>query len=97
MKEGDNSKLLSLKDFQSLVQNAPLVSMDFMIRDKDGKFLVGKRNNEPAKGYWFFPGGRILKNETRAAAFSRLTLVGIAHFDFLFFAFVFPFRAWSRV
>lgn len=25
--------------------------------------LLGKRNNEPLRGQWFTPGGRILKNE----------------------------------
>ena len=29
--------------------------------------------NKPAQNYWFVPGGRILKDETMAQAFARLT------------------------
>ena len=67
--------LISKEDFQNVVRLTPLVSMDFLIRNKEGKMLVGRRLNEPAKGYWFFPGGRITKNETRSVAFTRLTRV----------------------
>ena len=35
--------------------------------------LVGRRKNEPAKGWLFVPGSRISKNETLAAAFARVT------------------------
>ncbi len=34
---------------------------------------MGQRLNRPAKGLWFVPGGRILKNETLSDAFLRLT------------------------
>jgi len=34
---------------------------------------VGRRVNEPAKGMLFVPGSRISKNETRSAAFKRIT------------------------
>jgi colanic acid biosynthesis protein WcaH len=34
--------------------------------------LVGRRTNQPAKGFLFVPGGRIRKNESLAGAFSRL-------------------------
>ena len=33
---------------------------------------MGFRNNKPAKGFWFVPGGRILKNESLENAFIRL-------------------------
>lgn len=59
--------------FRTVVELTPLVSLDFVIRDPAGRVLVGYRKNRPAKGYWFVPGGRVGKNETRAAAFARLT------------------------
>ena len=31
-----------------------------------------RRNNPPAKGYWFVPGGRIRKDESFADAFRRI-------------------------
>ena len=64
---------------KSIVQNAPLVSIDLcLVHEK--KLLLGKRTNEPLKGKWFTPGGRILKNEPweecmRRVAYSELGLV----------------------
>ena len=43
--------------------NTPLGSIDLCIVF-DSQILLGKRKNEPLKGVWFTPGGRILKNET---------------------------------
>ena len=37
--------------------------------------LVGLRTNEPAKGFYFVPGGRIRKDETIQAAFVRILKV----------------------
>ena len=65
-------KLLSRSDFKTVVQLAPLVSIDLIIRDPEGKVLLGRRNNEPAKGSYFVPGGRILKDERIQDAFARI-------------------------
>lgn len=59
--------------FQTIVQNTPLVSIDLIIKNAQDQVLLGRRNNRPAQGYWFVPGGRIRKNETLAQAFKRLT------------------------
>ena len=64
---------LAAEDFERIVRLTPLVSIDLVVRTPDGKVLVGRRNHEPAKGTFFVPGGRITKNESRAAAFRRLT------------------------
>ena len=53
----------------------------------DGQLLLGKRNNEPLRGEWFTPGGRIHKNETWQDALLRIVevelgLSGIAVEDF---------------
>lgn len=61
------------EEFSAVVRLTPLVSIDLILRSPDGRFLVGHRKHEPAKGTYFVPGGRISKNETRAAAFKRLT------------------------
>lgn len=34
--------------------------------------LLGLRNNRPAQGFWFVPGGRVLKDERRADALARV-------------------------
>lgn len=59
--------------FRTIVELTPLVSLDFVVRDRAGRILVGHRKNRPAQGYWFVPGGRVGKNETRRSAFARLT------------------------
>lgn len=65
--------LLNKEDFAHVVRSTPLISLDFIIENEFGEFLVGRRNNRPAKGYWFVPGGRVLKGETLEHAFMRLS------------------------
>jgi len=60
--------------FKAVIDNAPLISIDLVVRNASGEVLLGQRLNRPAKGFWFVPGGRILKNESLSAAFRRLTL-----------------------
>lgn len=59
--------------FADVIRLTPLVSMDLVVRAPDRRVLVGRRVNEPAKDRFFLVGGRITKNESRAAAFRRLT------------------------
>ena len=60
--------------FRTVISSTPLFSMDLIIRNSEGNFLLGKRTNRPAQGCWFVPGGRVMKNESLDAAFERLTL-----------------------
>jgi colanic acid biosynthesis protein WcaH len=69
-KPGDR---LAPEDFDSVVRLTPLVSIDLVVRSPEGRVLVGRRRNEPAKGVFFTAGGRITKNETLAAAFKRIS------------------------
>ncbi len=64
--------MLSATGFARVVRDTPLVSIDLVVLH-NSKALLGKRCNEPAKGYWFVPGGRIRKNESINKAFYRLT------------------------
>ena len=59
--------------FQMVVDSAPLLSIDILIK-KDNKILLGKRINKPAQGYFFSTGGRINKNETIDNAMARVAL-----------------------
>ena len=63
---------LSNSEFKEIVRNTPLVSIDLVIADPSGAILMGWRENEPAKGTWFVPGGRIRKDERIADAFDRI-------------------------
>ena len=78
--------MLDAKTFKTVVENTPLVSIDLCLMC-DGQVLLGKRTNEPLKGKWFTPGGRIYKNETWQDALLRIAevelgLIGIAVEDF---------------
>ena len=70
--------MIDVSSFRTVIENTPLVSIDIcLIYDK--KILLGNRNNEPGRGQWFTPGGRILKNEPwqecmRRVAYSELGL-----------------------
>jgi colanic acid biosynthesis protein WcaH len=64
--------LLSTDDFHSVVRLAPLLSIDLIIRNACGQVLLGLRNNEPAKGFYFVPGGIVLKQERLHEAFARI-------------------------
>ncbi|NVK57498.1 MAG: GDP-mannose mannosyl hydrolase [Alteromonadaceae bacterium] len=61
--------------FKSVISSTPLISIDLIVENENQQILVGYRNNRPAKGYWFVPGGRVQKGESLDLAFSRLTEV----------------------
>ena len=63
---------LNATDLRNVVRKTPLVSIDLVIRDTSNKILLGLRTNEPAKGSYFVPGGRILKDERLNDAFARI-------------------------
>lgn len=63
---------LSSADFKTIVKSTPLISIDFIVRNSQKNVLLGKRTNRPAQGFWFVPGGRVLKDEPFESAFKRL-------------------------
>lgn len=64
---------MNQEDFLNIIDKAPLVSIDIILTDEADRVLLGYRNNRPAKGYWFVPGGRVRKNETLELAMSRIS------------------------
>lgn len=64
--------LLSDETFLNIIKNTPLVSIDILVKNNKNEILLGMRTNEPAKGFYFTPGGRIKKNEAIRNAFSRI-------------------------
>ncbi|HEX4895244.1 MAG TPA: NUDIX domain-containing protein [Solimonas sp.] len=60
------------EDWARVVQHAPLVSIDLIVRRADNAVLLGRRRNEPAQGLWFVPGGVIRKGETLDEAYARI-------------------------
>jgi len=67
-----SAPFLTSEQFSNACSALPLVSIDLVISTADGQLLLGKRNNAPARNFWFTPGGRIRKNEALAAAKSRI-------------------------
>lgn len=62
---------LPARQFELVVRNAPLLAVDFLISSPDGRVLLGKRRNPPARGTWCVPGGRVRKCESIAQAVAR--------------------------
>jgi colanic acid biosynthesis protein WcaH len=73
MCSSDEISKLAVEDFSRVIRCAPLVSIDLIVEDTFGRYLLGWRNNPPAKGCWFVPGGRIYKDEAISSAFSRIS------------------------
>jgi len=68
---GESSPMLDDATFKTVVDSAPLISIDILAR-KNNKVLLGKRVNKPAQGYYFSTGGRVNKNETVNSAMGRI-------------------------
>jgi len=68
---------MDTKQALNIINSTPLVSVDLIIENPDKEILLGKRVNRPAQGFWFVPGGRILKNETIKDAIKRVSLAEI--------------------
>jgi colanic acid biosynthesis protein WcaH len=66
-------KRLEKKDFLKVLDMTKLVSIDLVVKDQNNRILLGFRVNEPARGAWFVPGGRIMKDETLEEAFERIS------------------------
>ena len=65
--------MIGEEEFSTSVSHLPLVSIDLLVRNSEGSILLGKRENRPAMGHWFVPGGRIRRMERFDAAFRRIT------------------------
>jgi len=51
------------EEYKIILKKMPILCVDLLIVFGK-KFLLLKRNNEPAKGEYWFPGGRLYKMET---------------------------------
>jgi len=59
------------EEYATIAEHVPIVSVDLLINHDSG-ILLGKRQNEPAKGEWFVPGGTVIKGERRREAVHRV-------------------------
>jgi len=63
---------LSHAELSGVIRLAPLVAIDLIISNAQDEVLLGLRSNEPAKGFYFVPGGMIRKGERLREAFGRI-------------------------
>lgn len=68
---GTDEKPIPPSEWQVIVANVPLVSVDLIV-EHEGGVLLGERKNEPAKSTWFVPGGTVEKNESLTEAVHRI-------------------------
>jgi len=54
--------IIEQEDYNKILSKIPILCVDLLIIFK-GKCLLVKRNNEPAKEHYWFPGGRVYKME----------------------------------
>ena len=45
----------SENEYYNLIKNTQIISIDFILVNENNNILLGKRNNEPAKGMFFPP------------------------------------------
>jgi colanic acid biosynthesis protein WcaH len=55
--------LIPKKTYRNIVDAMPILCVDAIIRNDQGQVLLVKRTNEPLKGEWWVPGGRVYKGE----------------------------------
>jgi ADP-ribose pyrophosphatase YjhB (NUDIX family) len=63
---------LSDEDYAFIYNRSPRICVDLVVRNKEGAILLTKRNIEPYKDHWHFPGGRIKFRETAEQAIKRI-------------------------
>lgn len=56
--------------YKEFLIHMPVVCVDLLVR-RGAKYLLVKRRNEPLKGEWWVPGGRVLKGEMALEAATR--------------------------
>lgn len=50
--------------YNQIIEVLPILCVDVIIKNSQGKYLLIKRVNEPQKGHWWVIGGRVFKGET---------------------------------
>ena len=67
-----SGRVIPAEFYRAFVAYMPIVCVDIVIRERGGsRILLVQRGNEPLKGHWWPPGGRILKGETAVDAARR--------------------------
>ena len=57
--------------YEMVLRSMPIACVDLIVCNSASEILLVRRTNEPARGEWWFPGGRIHFGETREDAVRR--------------------------
>ncbi|OGZ01788.1 MAG: hypothetical protein A2946_03990 [Candidatus Liptonbacteria bacterium RIFCSPLOWO2_01_FULL_53_13] len=57
--------------YKNICAAIPIFCVDIVAEDSYGRFILVRRKNNPARGAWWVPGGRVHKNERVAHAAVR--------------------------
>ena len=60
--------------YQTILRSMPIPCVDLVVFNPARELLLVRRTHEPARGQWWFPGGRIHFGETRETAAKRQIL-----------------------
>jgi colanic acid biosynthesis protein WcaH len=60
--------------YQTVLRSMPIPCVDLIVFNSAHELLLVRRTNEPARGQWWFPGGRVHFGENREAAVTRQLL-----------------------
>ena len=63
--------MIPTEKYTEITSVLPILCVDVVIQNTQGKYLLVKRINEPKKGRWWPVGGRVLKGETIKQAVIR--------------------------
>lgn len=63
---------LEQETYNEIKKSFPINAVELLVFDQNNRILLFKRQNEPARGQWWVPGGRILFGESRKEAAKRL-------------------------
>lgn len=67
------SALIPAEEYFNILSQAKLTCVDLIFKNTQGQVLLGYRNNKPAQGTWFVPGGAVRKHEGILEAVGRVT------------------------
>lgn len=62
---------LGFEEYRRFLSTMPIVCVDCLVLNERGEFLLVRRENEPLKGEFWLPGGRVHKGERLADAVYR--------------------------
>jgi colanic acid biosynthesis protein WcaH len=62
---------LAVEEYRKILSTVPIVCVDCLVINDKGEYLLVKRKNEPLKGEYWVPGGRLHKNERLTDAVRR--------------------------